>query len=451
LAAGLTHIPFVLSLCPSPPATCPTADMRAVATRNGSRQDALSPVPSPSAGGSSSGGGTAGMSQEALRRLRETQALLIRFSEENQRLARENDKLRGSKNVLGQEHANVLDEIDMLRGKLLQLEQSVRTAAVGGSHGGAAGAEGGALAGAAAAAAVAAAGAKGGGSSSQSLVTDTGRIDVKALLASLGLGEAATADLPGVGVGAPSGAWYTEGAEEAGEGSSSSLNSSFRSSASRAGPLAAADASGSRQASTAAAAAAGGGGSGSPGNSARGLPVPPGSNADAAAAAAGVSGRNTPVRQPSPLRPLMSPVRTGSSSSTAATQLLGSTAGPRPGLLATGNVAAAAKSVIGRNAPLSATRVQPWADPPSDHKDSITVTDAAKLAALFNAQAGMAAAAGGEGGSAAAAGAGGKGGHHVDHPGLQQQQPSRPGSLGALQRQPSLGAQKAVSFRPHGQ
>jgi hypothetical protein len=422
-----------------------------VATRNGSRQGALSPVPSPSAGGSSSG---SGMSQEALRRLRETQALLIRFSEENQRLARENDKLRGSKNVLGQEHANVLDEIDMLRGKLLQLEQSVRTAAVGGSGGGGSGgpaAEPGALAGAAAAAAVAAAGAKGGGSSSQSLVTDTGRIDVKALLASLGLGEAATADLPGVGVG-PSNAWLTEAAEEGGDGSSS-LNSSIRSSASRAGPLAAAAAEaigGSKTSKAAAAAAAGGGGS--PSSSARGLPVPPsaregGGNADAAAAAAaGVSGRNTPVRQPSPLRPLMSPVRTGSSSS-AATQLLGSTAGPRPGLLATGNVAAAAKTVIGRNAPLSATRVQPWADPPSDHKDNITVADAAKLAALFSAQAGAATAV------AAAAAAEGKGGHAMDPMQQQQQQLARPGSLGALQRQPSLGAQKAVSFRtaPPGQ
>lgn len=46
----------------------------------------------------STGGSPIG-NQELLRRLRETQALLIKFSEENGRLARDNDKLQVSATV----------------------------------------------------------------------------------------------------------------------------------------------------------------------------------------------------------------------------------------------------------------------------------------------------------------------------------------------------------------
>ncbi len=53
------------------------------------------------------------------------QGLLSRFSEENNRLAKENDKLRTFRQVLGVEHADVLDEIEQLRSKLSGLESAV--------------------------------------------------------------------------------------------------------------------------------------------------------------------------------------------------------------------------------------------------------------------------------------------------------------------------------------
>lgn len=46
-----------------------------------------------------------------MRRLRETQALLIKFSEENSRLSSDNQMLQAGRKVLGVEHASVLDEI----------------------------------------------------------------------------------------------------------------------------------------------------------------------------------------------------------------------------------------------------------------------------------------------------------------------------------------------------
>jgi hypothetical protein len=49
--------------------------------------------------------------QELMRRLRETQALLIKFSEENSRLSSDNQMLQAGRKVLGVEHASVLDEI----------------------------------------------------------------------------------------------------------------------------------------------------------------------------------------------------------------------------------------------------------------------------------------------------------------------------------------------------
>ncbi|KAG2487271.1 hypothetical protein HYH03_014112 [Edaphochlamys debaryana] len=59
------------------------------------------------------------------RRLQDTQALLSRFSEENGRLARENDRLRANRQMLSQDHGEVLEEIEQLRSKLIQLEAGV--------------------------------------------------------------------------------------------------------------------------------------------------------------------------------------------------------------------------------------------------------------------------------------------------------------------------------------
>ena len=46
-----------------------------------------------------------------MRRLRDTQALLIKFSEENSRLSQDNQVLQAGRKALGVEHASVLDEI----------------------------------------------------------------------------------------------------------------------------------------------------------------------------------------------------------------------------------------------------------------------------------------------------------------------------------------------------
>ncbi|GFR52859.1 hypothetical protein Agub_g15486 [Astrephomene gubernaculifera] len=86
------------------------------------------------------GGGGGGMTSRRLslagppdddlmRRLMETQALLSRFSEENGRLAKENDRLRAGRQLLSQEHGEVLDEIELLRSKLVALESAVLSGA----------------------------------------------------------------------------------------------------------------------------------------------------------------------------------------------------------------------------------------------------------------------------------------------------------------------------------
>lgn len=127
-------------------------------------------------------------------RLRETQALLIKFSEENSRLAHDNEALQAGRKLLSSEHANVLDEIDLLRGKLSQLEHSVLAAAAAGvaaSGGGAAGQPvGAAAAGGAGAGATAAQGAAAGGT-----------LDVRLLLSSLGLTPEAVTSLTSIGEG----------------------------------------------------------------------------------------------------------------------------------------------------------------------------------------------------------------------------------------------------------
>lgn len=74
------------------------ADLRANAARHAA-----------AASGSSPGGAVT--QQELMRRLRDTQALLIKFSEENGRLSADNQMLQAGRKVLGVEHASVLDEI----------------------------------------------------------------------------------------------------------------------------------------------------------------------------------------------------------------------------------------------------------------------------------------------------------------------------------------------------
>lgn len=56
--------------------------------------------PSPGAGAAPGAGGASSAGGEVLRRLKETQTLLVKFSEENGRLARENDRLRAGRNAL---------------------------------------------------------------------------------------------------------------------------------------------------------------------------------------------------------------------------------------------------------------------------------------------------------------------------------------------------------------
>jgi hypothetical protein len=54
-----------------------------------------------------------------VRRLRDTQALLIKFSEENSRLSQDNQVLQAGRKALGVEHASVLDEIGELGSDVL--------------------------------------------------------------------------------------------------------------------------------------------------------------------------------------------------------------------------------------------------------------------------------------------------------------------------------------------
>ena len=48
--------------------------------------------------------------------------LLAQFSEANSKLANENDKLRAGRQALADDHAEVLNEIEMLRGRLNVIE-----------------------------------------------------------------------------------------------------------------------------------------------------------------------------------------------------------------------------------------------------------------------------------------------------------------------------------------
>lgn len=166
------------------------ADLRANAARHAAAA---------AAGGSSPGGGTL-TNQELLRRLRDTQALLIKFSEENSRLSTDNQMLQAGRNALGAEHANVLDEIDLLRGKLSQLESNVLAAAAASSSasGSATPGAGGSIA-TAAGSGPAAAGRK--QSAAAAGGSAGGVLDLRSLLQSLGLGEEVVGGLTEMGVG----------------------------------------------------------------------------------------------------------------------------------------------------------------------------------------------------------------------------------------------------------
>ena len=172
-----------------------------------SRAGGSNAPPSPMAAG---GGGS-----ELLRRLKETQTLLVKFSEENGRLARENDRLRAGRNALGTEHAAVLDEIDLLRSKLGQLEQSVLTAAGAEGGGGGAGGGAGSSGGGGGNGPLSPGGGGGGGGGGRGSTAAT--IGMKQLLASLGLGaDAIAASLPAMGVGGPLGAPVDDGESSVG-------------------------------------------------------------------------------------------------------------------------------------------------------------------------------------------------------------------------------------------
>jgi hypothetical protein len=118
--------------------------------------------------------------------------------------------LQAGRNVLSAEHATVLDEIDLLRGKLSQLERNVLSAAAMAttSSGGQQPQQLQPGAAAAAAPAQAAAGAGAGG----------GMINIQALLASLGLGGDVAADLSAVGVGPQAADMGASGQEWSGSG-----------------------------------------------------------------------------------------------------------------------------------------------------------------------------------------------------------------------------------------
>lgn len=88
--------PVLTRLCTD---VCCRPDLRANAVRHAA------------AAASGSSPGNTLTSQELLRRLRDTQALLIKFSEENSRLSADNQILQAGRKALGVEHASVLDEI----------------------------------------------------------------------------------------------------------------------------------------------------------------------------------------------------------------------------------------------------------------------------------------------------------------------------------------------------
>lgn len=106
--------------------------------------------------------------------------------------------LQAGRNVLSAEHATVLDEIDLLRGKLSQLERNVLTAAAMATTTN--GSQPQAQQQQQAPGSAAAQGAAGG-------VAGGGMINIQELLASLGLGGDVAADLPAVGVGPQGQRW----------------------------------------------------------------------------------------------------------------------------------------------------------------------------------------------------------------------------------------------------
>jgi hypothetical protein len=79
----------------TPHATNRPPDLRSPSLRAAALPSPGAAPPSPSM---AAAGGAAG--SELLRRLKETQALMVKFSEENGRLARENDRLRSGRALL---------------------------------------------------------------------------------------------------------------------------------------------------------------------------------------------------------------------------------------------------------------------------------------------------------------------------------------------------------------
>lgn len=65
-----------------------------------------------------------------MRRLRDTQALLIKFSEENSRLSADNHMLQAGRKQLGVEHASVLDEIGGLKNEKTMLHSGTLSCVV---------------------------------------------------------------------------------------------------------------------------------------------------------------------------------------------------------------------------------------------------------------------------------------------------------------------------------
>ncbi|KAF6263171.1 hypothetical protein COO60DRAFT_511848 [Scenedesmus sp. NREL 46B-D3] len=204
-AVATTAAAAVIGIC-GPCALTAVLAARADLRSNAARQ---------SAGMSSSGSPI--HNTELLRRLRETQALLVKFSEENGRLARDNENLQAGRNVLSAEHATVLDEIDLLRGKLSQLERNVLTAAAMATSTNGSQPPQQLQPGSAAAPAPAQAAASG--------AAGSGMINIQALLASLGLGGDVAAGLSAVGVG-PQG--MDASAQDWGDGAEFSLRPSVQ-------------------------------------------------------------------------------------------------------------------------------------------------------------------------------------------------------------------------------
>ncbi len=65
------------------------------------------------------------MQEAALARLRETQVLVERFGQENERLASEVERMRGVSDVPAHEYRGALEEVDWLRSRLEILESSL--------------------------------------------------------------------------------------------------------------------------------------------------------------------------------------------------------------------------------------------------------------------------------------------------------------------------------------